>query len=88
MKQLTLEELPEVLNAQNIADYLGLSRYTVYEQFKIPLDMGGIPNFQVGKKSRRTMKEDFILYLDRQRSFKDEVAQRRMNKIQGVRSIS
>ncbi|OKP81597.1 hypothetical protein A3842_10980 [Paenibacillus sp. P3E] len=85
---MTLEEMPEVLTAQHIADYLGLSRYTIYEHFKLPIEMGGIPNFQVGKRSRKTLKSDFILYLNRQRSYRDEVSTQRMKKIQGVRSIS
>jgi hypothetical protein len=80
---MTLEELPEVLTAQQIADYLGLARLTIYEQYNIPVDRGGIPNFSIGK-SRRTFKSDFIQYLNRQRSFKDDIATKRMNKIQGV----
>lgn len=87
MRKLTLEELPEVLKAQDIADYLGLARYTIYEQFKIPQDLGGIPNFQVGK-SRRTMKTDFVRWINKQRGQQDEIANHRMNKIQGIRSIS
>lgn len=84
---MKLEELPEVLTAQHIADYLGLARLTIYEQYKIPPSRGGIPNFNVGK-SRRTLKRDFIDWLNKQRGVQDELATKRMNKIEGVRSIS
>ncbi|MNC00655.1 hypothetical protein D3C75_479870 [compost metagenome] len=84
---MKLEEMPEVLTAQHIADYLGIARLTVYEQFNIPVERGGIPNFNIGK-SRKTLKSDFILYLDKKRTYKDELATRRLNKIEGVRSIS
>lgn len=88
MKTVTLEELPQVLTAQHIADYLILARNTVYDLYKLPPDRGGIPNFQVGK-SRRVMKTDFIGWINKQRSQQDEVAQRRINYIEtGVRSIS
>lgn len=81
---MTLEELPEVLSAQQIADYLGIARLTVYELYKIPPNLGGIPNFQIGKKCRRTVKTDFVGWFNKQRGQQDEVATKRMNKIQGV----
>lgn len=85
---MTLEELPEVLTAQQIADYLGLARLTIYELYKMPVDRGGIPNFPIGKRTRKTIKSDFIVWLNKQRGAQDEVAKKRMNKIEGVRSIS
>jgi hypothetical protein len=88
MKSTTIEELPQVLTAQHIADYLTLARNTVYELFKLPPDRGGIPNFNVGK-SRRVVKSDFIGWIQAQRQQQDKVAQRRINYIEtGVRSIS
>jgi hypothetical protein len=88
MKSTTIEELPQVLTAQHIADYLILARNTVYELFQLPPERGGIPNFNVGK-SRRVVKTDFISWINKQRQQQDKVAQRRIDYIEtGVRSIS
>ncbi|OMD92748.1 helix-turn-helix domain-containing protein [Paenibacillus odorifer] len=88
MKSTSIEDLPQVLTAQNIADYLTLARNTVYELFKLPPDRGGIPNFNVGK-SRRVVKSDFTSWIQSQRQQQDKVAQRRIEYIEtGVRSIS
>jgi len=84
-KTLTIEELPQILTAQHIADYLILARITVYELFNAPPDRGGIPNFRVGN-SRRVVKEDFINWIERQRKEQAAVAQRRINRIEGVRT--
>lgn len=87
-KQLTIEELPQVLTAQHIADYLYLARVTVYELFKLPIERGGIPNFNVGN-SRRVMKSEFIAWIAAQRKKQDAESQKRINYIEtGVRSIS
>ncbi len=88
MKSANIEDLPQVLTAQHIADYLYLARNTVYELFQLPPDRGGIPNFNVGK-SRRVVKTDFIGWINKQRQQQDKVAQRRIDYIEtGVRSIS
>ena len=59
---LTLNSLPEVLTAKNIADYLGISRRRVYELFKQNPTYGGIPNFEIGN-SKRVQKEDFVAWV-------------------------
>lgn len=88
MKSINIEDLPQVLTAQHIADYLILARNTVYDLYKLPPERGGIPNFRVGN-SRRVMKTDFISWINQQRNQQDEVAQRRITYIEtGVRSIS
>lgn len=72
-KTCTLEMLPEILTAQNIADYLVISRRLVYDLFKKNPNAGGIPNFDVGfteKASIRVMKSDFIQWIQEQKNKK------------------
>jgi len=54
-----LDSMPEILTAQNIADYLQISRRRVYEMFQLHPFAGGIPNFSIGS-SKRVYKHDFI----------------------------
>ncbi len=58
-KSHTLESMPEILTAQHISDYLGISRRRVYELFQLKPASGGIPNFDIGF-SKRVDKQDFI----------------------------
>lgn len=63
-----LEELPEIMTPQDIADHMELDRYTVYELMKIPQHLGGIPNFPLGNGKRphkRTLKRDYIAWIER-----------------------
>lgn len=60
---MRLDELPEIITAQHIADYLRISRRRVYELFKIHPDHGGILNFDIGF-SKRVKKEDLIKWID------------------------
>lgn len=57
------EELPPIICAQHIADYLSISRRRVYELFDLIPQAGGIPNFDVGY-SKRVRKEDFAAWID------------------------
>lgn len=59
----TLEFLPEILTAQDIANYLKISRASVYELLKLTTKQGGIPNIQVGL-SKRVEKADFIKWIE------------------------
>ena len=61
--QMTKYKLPEILTAQNIADYLSISRRVVYELFQRFPSAGGIPNFDIGS-SRRVEKKDFIKWIE------------------------
>ncbi|SHH86276.1 helix-turn-helix domain-containing protein [Desulfosporosinus lacus] len=63
------DELPEILTAQHIADYLGISRRRVYELFQIKFTAGGIPNFEIGL-SKRVEKKDFFEWIDAQKQEK------------------
>ena len=58
------DQLPDILTAQNIADYLGISRRRVYELFQMTPEHGGIPNFDIGM-SKRVRKEDFLRWIER-----------------------
>lgn len=88
MKQTKIEDLPQMLTAQHIADYLIIARNTVYDLFKLPPDRGGIPNFNIGK-SRRVMKSDLVSWIQSQRTQQDTDAKRRIEYIEtGVRSVS
>lgn len=50
--------MQNILTAQNIADYLQISRKRVYELMALSPKHGGIPSFSVGK-SRRVERADF-----------------------------
>ena len=58
-----IEDLPEMLTAQNIADCLGISRRRVYELFQLKAEYGGIPNFEIGL-SKRAEKKDFVKWIE------------------------
>lgn len=62
-KNTSLGNLPEVLTAQDIADYIGISRRRVYELFQLKPDFGGIPNFELGR-SKRVIKNDFVKWIE------------------------
>lgn len=62
-KQYTAETLPDILTAQNIADYLIISRRRVYELFQLKPEFGGIPNFDIGM-SKRVVKQDFLNWIE------------------------
>ncbi|MDR1701654.1 MAG: helix-turn-helix domain-containing protein [Sporomusaceae bacterium] len=62
-----IENLPDILTAQHIADYLGISRRRVYELFQIKPEFGGIKNFDLGaakRCSKRAQKTDFLNWLN------------------------
>ncbi|HIW33387.1 MAG TPA: helix-turn-helix domain-containing protein [Candidatus Paenibacillus intestinavium] len=59
-------ELPKILTAQNIADYLQIGRKRVYELMQLSPNHGGIPTFNVGK-SRRVELLDFETWLSQRK---------------------
>jgi hypothetical protein len=71
-KVVSLDELPEVISAQHISDYLTISRRRVYELFQTLPKAGGIPNFDIGA-SKRVKKVDLIRWIEER---KQEKAQR------------
>jgi hypothetical protein len=67
-----IDQLPEILTAQHIADYLTISRRRVYELFKLNPDYGGIPSFDIGN-SKRAEKQDFVHWIEAQKRKKMKV---------------
>jgi hypothetical protein len=62
-KETLLEDLPEILTAQDIADYIGISRRRVYELLQLKPDFGGIPNFEIGQ-TKRVEKKDLVMWIN------------------------
>lgn len=58
----TLESMPDILTARDIAEYLHISRRRVYELFQLHPSQGGITNFDIGN-SKRVDKDDFIAWV-------------------------
>ncbi|MNP04023.1 hypothetical protein D3C76_959250 [compost metagenome] len=86
INNLTLEELPQILTAQHIADHMHIARITVYELFNIPPERGGISNFRVGK-SRRVTKDEYIKWINRQQQQQTNILQQRLTRIEGRKSV-
>ncbi|MEH6904740.1 helix-turn-helix domain-containing protein [Neobacillus drentensis] len=62
----TWESLPDTLTAAQIGQFLGISRKTVYELFKLNIEHGGIPNFEIGA-SKRVEKADLKIWVANQK---------------------
>lgn len=60
---MLMNDLPEILTAQHIAGYLGVSRGKIYELFQVNPLSGGIPNFEIGA-SKRVEKKDFVDWIE------------------------
>ncbi|MCT2346580.1 helix-turn-helix domain-containing protein [Niallia taxi] len=65
----TWNSLPDTLTATHIAQFLGISRKTVYELFKLDVEHGGIPNFDIGT-SKRVEKSDLEMWIADQKQKK------------------
>lgn len=61
------QRLPNILTAQHIADYLGISRRRVYELLQISEEAGGIRCFQIGL-SKRVDKMDFLQWIEQKKN--------------------
>jgi len=68
---MSIDEFPEVITAQHISDYLGISRGKIYTLFQISPASGGIPNFAIGA-SKRVEKKDFIKWIEARKGEKAE----------------
>ncbi|HUX46632.1 MAG TPA: helix-turn-helix domain-containing protein [Desulfosporosinus sp.] len=64
------DELPEILTAQHISSFLGISR-RVYELFQLNPNFGGIPNFDIGA-SKRVEKQDFFKWIEARKQEKTQ----------------
>jgi|SRR5690606_22674082 len=66
------ETLPDTLTALHISEYLHISRRRVYELFQMHVDVGGIPNYEIGT-SKRVDKEDFRDWILRKKEEKKKI---------------
>jgi excisionase family DNA binding protein len=57
--------MSDYMTAQEIADYLRISRRTVYNLMDLKPDYGGIRNFSIGG-SRRVKRSDLERWIDNQ----------------------
>jgi excisionase family DNA binding protein len=57
------QKLPNILTAQHIANYLGISRRRVYELMQMSEEAGGIRCFQIGI-SKRVDREDLFSWME------------------------
>ena len=63
------EQLPDVLTAKHIANYLRISRRRVYELLRLRPEAGGIPSFDIGF-SKRVDKQDLADWIEQQKTKK------------------
>lgn len=68
---MTKDQLPAVLTAQDIADYLKISRRRVYELFQRSEESGGIRNYEIGL-TKRVDIEDFFAWLEKKKHQKQQ----------------
>ena len=68
-----LADMPDVLTAQEIATYLRISKQTVYDIMRKPVELGGLPSFggSDSRRSIRCLKTDFMDWLESQRAERD-----------------
>ncbi|MBU9723648.1 MULTISPECIES: helix-turn-helix domain-containing protein [Bacillaceae] len=66
-KRIPWESLPDTLTAKQVCEVLEIPIRRVYELFKIHVDYGGIPTFQIGA-SIKVDKKDFKQWNDRRES--------------------
>jgi hypothetical protein len=62
----TLGDLPEVLTAEDITQYLRINLRRVYDNLNLQPHAGGIPNFKMGKQ-KRIIKDDFVTWINKQK---------------------
>ncbi|QEK13747.1 helix-turn-helix domain-containing protein (plasmid) [Crassaminicella thermophila] len=63
---MKFDDLPDILTADIMAEFLKLSKRRVYELMDISVEAGGIPKLQIGR-SKRVIKTDFIKWLQNKR---------------------
>lgn len=67
IKLLKLEDLPDILTPQHVADYMGIARQRVYEFCQC----GELKSYKIGA-SRKIDKSEMQLLLERIRGHKEE----------------
>ncbi len=59
-----LENLPDVLTAEALSQFLSLSKRRVYELMALKADAGGIPCMKIGR-NKRVLKADFVNWMNK-----------------------
>ncbi|WP_059050026.1 helix-turn-helix domain-containing protein [Paenibacillus senegalimassiliensis] len=67
LKITKVEDLPDVCSPQVVADFLGLSRDTVYELCQLSIDHGGLPSYTIGA-SRKIDLDDLLKWKENQKN--------------------
>lgn len=57
------ETLPDLLTAQNVANYISISQRRVYELFQLPVERGGILCITIGT-TKHVDKRELIKWLE------------------------
>lgn len=65
-KYLYFDELPDVLTAEILAQFLSLSKRRIYELMDINVNAGGLPCLRI-VRSKRVLKTDLIKWLENNR---------------------
>jgi excisionase family DNA binding protein len=65
LEKLTLDELPEMLTVQQTADYIRLSKNSIYTLCQKKKEQGGMPSFKSGN-TRRIRKSALIEWINDQ----------------------
>lgn len=60
---MKFEDLSDVLKAEDISEFLGMSKNKVYELMRINPNAGGIPTLRIGRNVR-VLKADLIEWLN------------------------
>lgn len=61
-----MDNLPDVLKAEHIMEFLGMSKGKVYDLMRISVDAGGIPAMRIGRNVR-VLKTDLLEWLEKQK---------------------
>jgi excisionase family DNA binding protein len=62
---MKLDDLPEILSASMVGDYLGVDRKVIYDLLNNKPEYGGMISFRVGSQ-RRIRKDDLVNWIDNQ----------------------
>lgn len=60
---MKIDDLSDVLKADEISKFLGMSKNKVYDLMKIKPESGGIPTLRIGRNVR-VLKVDFVEWLN------------------------
>ncbi len=59
-----LEDLPDIMTAEMLSQFLGLSKRRIYELMDLNKEAGGLPCLRIGR-CKRTLKTDLINWINK-----------------------